>query len=373
MTYAIIDDLAKKAQAMLEFRRYRDAGLPVPAEVRARHVAATNDGYATGPDPGEQIPEFSLSDQHGAIRTLGDLAGPSGLFLVFHRSAEWCQYCRSQLVELEQSRMLLERNGVHVAAISYDSQPTLASFSQQYSIGYPLLSDRASGTIRSFGIFNHNMAPELKAYGVPHPVEYLVSPNGTVLRKYFVPNYMHRVTSSSVALREFSTVAEGAPSVTLKQGMLTATIGFASDRAFAGQEVGFCAKFVIESGWHIYGSPLPSGYTATAVSFDDARILRQSFHMPEETKLELSMLGERLPVYGGTAEGLGSLLLEHPIPEGEIVLKARLDVQQCSDTVCEPPLSLPFDLPLRIEPFLVNERDRKLLDRQQAGQTALRG
>ncbi len=373
MTYAIIDDLAKKAQAMLEFRRYRDAGLPVPAEVRARHVAATNDGYATGPDPGEQIPEFSLADQHGAIRTLGDLAGPSGLFLVFHRSAEWCQYCRSQLVELEQSRMLLERNGVHVAAISYDSQPTLASFSQQYSIGYPLLSDRASGTIRSFGIFNHNMAPELKAYGVPHPVEYLVSPNGTVLRKYFVPNYMHRVTSSSVALREFSTVAEGAPSVTLKQGMLTATIGFASDRAFAGQEVGFCAKFVIESGWHIYGSPLPSGYTATAVSFDDARILRQSFHMPEETKLELSMLGERLPVYGGTAEGLGSLLLEHPIPEGEIVLKARLDVQQCSDTVCEPPLSLPFDLPLRIEPFLVNERDRKLLDRQQAGQTALRG
>ena len=74
---------------MREFRRLREAGLPVPAEVRERHVRATNDGYATGPEPGERIPEFSLPDQSGAIRTLGHLAGPNGLLLVFHRSADW--------------------------------------------------------------------------------------------------------------------------------------------------------------------------------------------------------------------------------------------------------------------------------------------
>ncbi len=83
------DDLAEKAAAMREFRRLRDAGLPVPPEVQARHVQATNDGYATGPEPGDRIPEFALPDQHGAIRTLQDLSGPGGLFLVFHRSAEW--------------------------------------------------------------------------------------------------------------------------------------------------------------------------------------------------------------------------------------------------------------------------------------------
>src|ERR1035438_2869813 len=161
------DDLAQKAEAMLEFRRIRDAGLPVPPEVRARHVAATNDGYATGPDPGRRIPAFALPDQHGTVRTLSDLAGPNGLFLVLHRSAEWCQYCRSQLVELELSRTLFERNGVRLAAVSYDSQEALAAFGRKYSIGYPLLSDRASETIRSFGIFNQNMAPHLRAYGVP--------------------------------------------------------------------------------------------------------------------------------------------------------------------------------------------------------------
>jgi len=82
-------DLQEKAAAMREFRRLREAGLPVPAEVRERHVWATNDGYATGPDPGERIPEFALPDESGAIRTLNDLAGPNGLFLVFHRSADW--------------------------------------------------------------------------------------------------------------------------------------------------------------------------------------------------------------------------------------------------------------------------------------------
>ena len=82
-------DLAEKAAAMREFRRLRDAGLPVTSEVRDRHVRATNDGYATGPDPGQSIPRFALPDQFGTIRTLNDLSGANGLFLVFHRSADW--------------------------------------------------------------------------------------------------------------------------------------------------------------------------------------------------------------------------------------------------------------------------------------------
>jgi len=82
-------DLAEKAAAMREFGRLREAGLPVPAEARERHVWATNDGYATGPDPGQKIPEFALPDQFGVIRSLNDLFGPNGLLLVFHRSADW--------------------------------------------------------------------------------------------------------------------------------------------------------------------------------------------------------------------------------------------------------------------------------------------
>lgn len=88
MAQGVPTDLAAKAAAMREFRRLRDAGQPIPEDVRARHVSATNDGYATGPEPGERIPEFKLPDQQGVGRALVDLTGESSLLLVFHRSAD---------------------------------------------------------------------------------------------------------------------------------------------------------------------------------------------------------------------------------------------------------------------------------------------
>ena len=89
MTKYTFRDLAEKTAAMREFRRLRDAGLPVPADVRDRHVPAANAGYAPGPKPGERVPDFALPDQSGCVRSLKDLAGPAGVSLAFHRSADW--------------------------------------------------------------------------------------------------------------------------------------------------------------------------------------------------------------------------------------------------------------------------------------------
>ena len=89
MDYQVPEDLAEKAAIMREFGRRRAAGEPVSAELYAQHVNATNDRYATGPEPGERIPDFALPDQTGQVRTLANLAGAGGLLLVFHRSADW--------------------------------------------------------------------------------------------------------------------------------------------------------------------------------------------------------------------------------------------------------------------------------------------
>ena len=52
-------------------------------------VKAQNDGATTGLNVGERIPDFSLPDQNGNQRKFRDLTGPSGLLLVFSRSADW--------------------------------------------------------------------------------------------------------------------------------------------------------------------------------------------------------------------------------------------------------------------------------------------
>lgn len=254
---------------------------------------------------------------------------------------------------MEQSRALLEQHGLHLAAVSYDSQDVLRAFAEKYGIGYPLLSDRDSVVIRRFGIFNNNMAPELRAHGVPHPVEYLVAPNGTVVRKYFVPNYQHRVTGSAVALREFGAAAPGAPAVTLQAGAVTVAVGLASATAFAGQEIAFFANFAVEPGWHVYGSSVAAPYTPTAVTFDDPRVVSQSFQFPPAESIRLAVLGETLPVHSGSFHAIGSVLLKFPLDAGPITLAGRVRFQPCSATVCEPPETLPFELPLTLEPFLV--------------------
>jgi hypothetical protein len=254
--------------------------------------------------------------------------------------------------------MMLEKNGVHIAAVSYDSQEILASFAQKHSIGFPLLSDQGSAVISKFGIFNANMAPDLRAYGVPHPVEYLVTPDGTVVKKYFVTNYQHRVTGSAVALREFGAVESDAPTVTLARGPLEVQIGFPSAKAFAGQEVSFFARFALQPGWHVYGSPVPASYTTTSIAFVSPSVARQELKLPLPEILHIPALGETLPVYSGSFQGIGTLLLKFPLPEGRMVLPGRLEFQQCSDTVCEAPETVAFELALILEPFVVSEQDR---------------
>jgi hypothetical protein len=42
-----------------------------------------------GPQVGQRVPDFSLPDQTGRIRTLESIMGPRGAMLVFLRSADW--------------------------------------------------------------------------------------------------------------------------------------------------------------------------------------------------------------------------------------------------------------------------------------------
>jgi hypothetical protein len=69
--------------------KFRGGGADITPEEWGRFVAAQNDGYRTGPEIGTRVPDFSLPDQHGKIRTLRDLTGTNGLLLVFSRSADW--------------------------------------------------------------------------------------------------------------------------------------------------------------------------------------------------------------------------------------------------------------------------------------------
>ena len=64
-------------------------GVTTPPAPQQKPVREKIDLSALGPKVGERVPDFNLSDQTGATRTLTSVMGPKGAMLVFFRSADW--------------------------------------------------------------------------------------------------------------------------------------------------------------------------------------------------------------------------------------------------------------------------------------------
>ena len=63
----------------------QDADRGVPAQTMPARI----DVSALGPQVGDEVPDFSLSDQSGKRWTRSSILGPQGAMLVFFRSADW--------------------------------------------------------------------------------------------------------------------------------------------------------------------------------------------------------------------------------------------------------------------------------------------
>lgn len=84
-----VDATAKASILNDMVRRMRSGCGDITTKDWLEFVEAQNDGYKTGPEIGEKVPDFALTDQHGQTRALNELMGPNGLLLVFSRSADW--------------------------------------------------------------------------------------------------------------------------------------------------------------------------------------------------------------------------------------------------------------------------------------------
>jgi hypothetical protein len=249
-----------------------------------------------------------------------------------------------------------------VASITYDSREILRNFAATYKLDYPLLSDVGSKVIRAFGIFNTNIPPDHPMmYGIPWPGDFLIAPDGTVRDKLFLPSYEHRPSASQVLLRHFKDGIGN--SVEIRNDTLEAVVTLSTDRCFPGQELGFALELRIKPGWHVYGKPLASNYQPLELEFDGSLIDQQTLELPAPQIVDLKALNESLPVYQGGLRAVGKLGIKWspPMPApfllalgkmiepGQHQIHGTLRYQACSESVCETPQAISFDLPLTIE------------------------
>lgn len=246
-----------------------------------------------------------------------------------------------------------KKQGLAVAAISYDSCEILHNFAERVGITFPLLSDPGSAIIKAFGILNTNFFPGQEGYGIPFPGTYIVDGHGRVKAKYFEQNHRERYSPTTVLTKEYG-IATG-QRMKIRADHLTVT-AYASQRvAEPGNRVTLVLEVDIPPNIHVY-APGVQGYTPASFSIDETPFLRA--HNPEFPKpeiLRLPLIKERVPVYHGSIRIMRDVTISSQLKDSKLEISGTFQYQACDDRVCYFPAKIPLPFALQIQP---NDRQR---------------
>lgn len=151
--------------------------------VRAEDVLAEKPGLPIG----QIAPAFHLKKQNGKEVSLESLLKKGPVALVFFRSADWCLYCKLQIIQLQRNLKEIEASGGQVVGVSFDSVETLKRFAKQSAITFPLLSDVGSQTIDAFDIRDKGSPRGNSYHGT-----FVIDQQGVVRAKLFQVSYQER-------------------------------------------------------------------------------------------------------------------------------------------------------------------------------------
>jgi peroxiredoxin len=146
-----------------------------------------------GPTVGSTFTErLALQDQSGQARTLKALMGRNGVAVFFVRSADWCPFCKAQLVEVNRRLAEFTRLGLGVVSVSHDTPDKLAAFHSSQNIGYTMLADPDGAVVERMGIRDLQYADGSKAFGVARPMVFIIGTDMKIVRKYAEESYRDR-------------------------------------------------------------------------------------------------------------------------------------------------------------------------------------
>jgi peroxiredoxin len=334
-----------------------------------------------GPQVGERVPDFSLPDQHGHMQTLQTIMGSNGAMLVFVRSADWCPYCKTQLVDLQTRSKDITGKGLGIAVISYDAPEPIVKFATTHGIVFPMLSDVGSETIKRYGILNTvamelagpnakdpALAEDLKMYvsgvgpnarmaGIAFPGTFVLDREGRVKSRYFEDFYVTRSTFSSILMRAGAGAAVSATKVSTQYLDVTA---YPSDSAVApGNRITLAFDIAPHRGIHVY-APGADNYRVIGVNLTESSTFRAlpTTYPPSQVYF-FKPLNERVPVYekpfmlqqdvvlDGTPQAQAALR-----GHDTVTLTATLEYQACDAKTCYLPQSVPLSWTLSLRPIV---------------------
>lgn len=316
-------------------------------------------GATPGLKAGDRIPSISAKDQNGTTQTFRSLKGKHGLLLLFSRSADWCPFCKQQLLQLQQSKAEFEARGIRVASITYDSQAILKNFADRKGITYPMLSDPHSEIIRAFGILN----PDAKGFaaGIPYPGMYYITPEGVIQKRFFEAQYYDRFTPSDAYAEIFGGAPPAEPPFVVRHGPHVTVQLTQSDKIVGpGSRLELLVTITPAAKVHVYAPGAEAhGYKPvklTLSSAPDYQALPMDY--PADQILRFPLLKESVPVYNRRTVFRQDIVITatrdfvHSVGEGkQVEVTGTLSYQACDDHQCFIPVAQPVRWTLQVIPL----------------------
>lgn len=342
---------------------------------------------------GAPAPDSSLPDQAGRSRDFASLAGPRGLILVFFRSADWCIYCKSELVQLQRDYAALKQSGYGLAAISYDSAAVLKDFATRKGIEFPLLGDHESSVIRAFGVVNREFRKGMQVdvqtekvylsslgnvpvYGLAYPAVFVIGPDRKVAWRFVSESAELRLTGSAILERAvgvnidaYRSAAQG--NAVKVSATATTTAAGLGNRLTVGVEI------AMPKGFHVYSPEAGKEYRSLAWRMNPSQCwsIGEAVY-PAAQWRKLAFSEEKLPVYEGTMRLTRELIVQPAIraddpsvfdlfrktcldAQSQISASGVLEMQACDDRQCFPPKSIPLAWKFK---FIAPDRQRSPVD-----------
>lgn len=162
-------------------------------------------------------------------------------------------------MELEQNLGEFKKQGLGVAAISYDSVPILHSFSERKNIHFPLLSDSQSKLIEETGLLNETVDKKTMFFGIPYPGVFVLDAKGAITGKYFEDDYKQRYTSADILVKQFGMLAPASHSEQ-ETKQLTLSAGASNSIVRPFQRVALELDLDLKPKMHVYAPGVQSSY-----------------------------------------------------------------------------------------------------------------
>lgn len=242
-------------------------------------------------------------------------------------------------------------------AISYDAPETLRKFSDSRGITFPLIADRDSAIIRSFGILNEAEKPGSRGHGIPHPGTFVVDRHGTVVARFFEDAYQERNTAAAV-LSALGGQA-GAQVVAATTAHLAVSASITDTSASPGQRLSILVEVTPRRGFHVY-APGQHDYQVVRLVLGSQPSwwrIHETVYPPSEI-YHFRPLDERVAVYMkpfrlrtdvtllATPEAQQALVAASPV-----TLSGALEYQACDDAVCFAPARVPMSFSIAVAPL----------------------